>query len=378
VFQVLDLDASRMNGNRWADIFHNIPALQDTIPLAAATSLPMTYLRGLAPFLDLSTPKSDDSASSKSRKGSVGAGELEANCHPFKALRVRGIVHALQKSGSASHCMVNGCQDVVKPKDREIGIPIPGFQRIVMVLYKPCTRFLVETLEYSMGEYGAPWKGIVAAQVAAQQAEAAKNNTTNAAAGDSDDAAANPPQPIEADPVETEKLLREYLDELLRSEQEEDLLDERGFRVLRQVPNLPKEDVVFDFVQHKVPLFPKEKMTLAKIAAMEDRYCNAGSGRLEWEDIEYAYAYEGVICPGGKVMMGRWWRVGLDGAGVNDGWELDGEGCGVKVEGGEGWVRMREEEGDESGMVVEVCAGGEERWRRSKKGLERGPFVFWT
>jgi hypothetical protein len=40
------------------------------------------------------------------------------------------------------------------------------------------------------------------------------------------------------------------------------------------------------------------------------------------EDIEYAYAYEGVIIPGGKIMMGRWWMVGA--AGEGEGRELGG------------------------------------------------------
>lgn len=40
------------------------------------------------------------------------------------------------------------------------------------------------------------------------------------------------------------------------------------------------------------------------------------------DDIEYAYAYEGVIIPGGKIMMGRWWMVGASGEG--QGRELGG------------------------------------------------------
>ena len=53
------------------------------------------------------------------------------------------------------------------------------------------------------------------------------------------------------------------------------------------------------------------------------------------DDIEYAYAYEGILVPGGKIMMGRWWRCAE--AGFGEGREL--------VEGG---------------------------------GEDRGPWLFWA
>ena len=40
------------------------------------------------------------------------------------------------------------------------------------------------------------------------------------------------------------------------------------------------------------------------------------------DDIEWAWAYEGVIIPGGKIMMGRWWMVGAGGEG--EGREIGG------------------------------------------------------
>ena len=47
------------------------------------------------------------------------------------------------------------------------------------------------------------------------------------------------------------------------------------------------------------------------IEAMEDAISDPEE--LNWGTIEYAYAYEGVITPGGMVMMGKWWRLGPPG-----------------------------------------------------------------
>ena len=52
----------------------------------------------------------------------------------------------------------------------------------------------------------------------------------------------------------------------------------------------------------------------------------AACSHVPQDDIEYAYAYEGIIVPGGKIMMGRWWRCAE--AGFGEGREL--------VEGGGG------------------------------------------
>lgn len=74
------------------------------------------------------------------------------------------------------------------------------------------------------------------------------------------------------------------------------------------------------------------------IQAVEDNYRHPAS--LAWGDVEHAYAYEGVMTPGGNLMMGRWWRVGPEGYTVGAGDEYD----------------LMERNGDR----------------------ERGPFVFWA
>jgi hypothetical protein len=55
-------------------------------------------------------------------------------------------------------------------------------------------------------------------------------------------------------------------------------------------------------------------------------------GQISWEDIDFAYAYEGTICPGGNVMLGRWWGIGADGLSEevrSIGGEVDLAGAGV-------------------------------------------------
>ena len=128
---------------------------------------------------------------------------------------------------------------------------------------------------------------------------------------------------------------------------------------------------------------------------------------LQWEDIEYAYVYEGALLPGGKIMMGRWWRCGtvLGGGDGGEGFEVvedntilgdDGEDDGV---GGQGVVGGGGAEGAGGGEVdgdTEMHGagagagagadgvgdgeiGGEGTARvRGGWGRERGAWVFWS
>lgn len=78
-------------------------------------------------------------------------------------------------------------------------------------------------------------------------------------------------------------------------------------------------------------------MTRERIQQMEDRYRDPAA--VSWADVEHTYVYEGVLVPGGSVMMGKWWRLGPEGYRVGEGEEFSIGG----------------REGD----------------------CERGPFVFW-
>ncbi|RMZ88931.1 hypothetical protein DV736_g3850, partial [Chaetothyriales sp. CBS 134916] len=51
-------------------------------------------------------------------------------------------------------------------------------------------------------------------------------------------------------------------------------------------------------------VYAEDEMTKDHICALEDSYAGESNGQLYWPDIDYAYAYEGVIVPGGRLMMG--------------------------------------------------------------------------
>lgn len=74
---------------------------------------------------------------------------------------------------------------------------IPGWQRVVMVLYKPNTRYLIQVLEYAEQEFGDPHATSLTAALAA--------NTTNA------DAAANAGGQATIDMSEVERITLIYL-----------------------------------------------------------------------------------------------------------------------------------------------------------------------
>ena len=91
------------------------------------------------------------------------------------------------------------------------------------------------------------------------------------------------------------------------------------------LPSPPSSPLLLTPLLHSNPpslLHPPPPSSLPLLTATQD-------------DIEYAYAYEGIVVPGGKIMMGRWWRCAE--AGFGEGREL--------VEGG---------------------------------GEDRGPWLFWA
>ncbi len=224
----------------WPPIFATIPILESTTPHAEAGSSHV-YVRGIAPFL------------SPTR---------HPDMYPaYKSLRVRGVIHAL-------------------PAQKEI----PGWRRVVMVMYQPTPRYLLAVLDENLPEDDDPFgniepiaalhvpktdqEGVAVQPAAVDQAQAqAQAQVQNQAQMAVDDATS-------ANPEEAEKAMREEL-------------EGRG--------------------ELKGPLGPTY-LTRDFIAEMEDNL--HPPEELAWEDISYAYIYEGVIIPGGKIMMGRYWRCG--------------------------------------------------------------------
>ncbi|KAL2427001.1 hypothetical protein ABEF95_006400 [Exophiala dermatitidis] len=232
----------------WPPIFQAIPAFAKSIPESASC----LFFRGVAPFVQISSSRIDKKVTSGSQ--STLTVPVLHKYHPFLALRVRGLIHTIPS------------------QPNEDGIP--GWNRIVMVLYKPSKRYLIEVLENAEEEYGGPF------------GTAGTNQLVQAGQGQGAAAAI-------MDPAEIEHALGMYLEDKL-------------------VTNPLWRDPV--------------RMNREVIEEIEEMF--RLSEYLDWNDIDYAYAYEGVVLPGGKIMMGRWWRCGMLGEG--DAMELDEEGIPVE------------------------------------------------
>ena len=350
-------------------IFASIPAVGRTLPTQDADPS-VLYLRGIAPFLDLSSEIVNASKTAENTNAD------NIKYHPYKALRLRGFIHNLP----SSELRHDSCGEGGHIMDPEL--PIPGFGRVFFMLYKPTTRYLVKVLEYHMGDFGDNWSIYVSNHLA--NAEATPSDppidpelglatvpsvpTTTVAIAEVVDGSA-----LAHDPGKAEKILQDYLDHLLTGSHEVDAFDDRGARIFEK-----NADGIPDFAKTQVPNFPLEEMTRDRINAMEESFLDMKS--LMWEDIEYAYAYEGAVMPGGQLMMGRWWRVGLAGMGINEGFEIDADGHGVEIRSGEPWIRIVTDEDDDMIVDWEGLVDNEylRRGRKKSRGLERGPFCFWT
>lgn len=287
----------------WPDTFQQIPCFEDTVPVSSLETAQLRsgglgstfFLRGTAPFMDVD-----------------GLGVRQS----FNALRLRGVIHPLPAEFNLPNSNDGGGQTAPLPIPIAMkpALPIPGFRRIVLVLYKPNVQVLLRQLEYADETFGSTFGVSVTAQM--DQATITELQDVLHNGGDLTE--------------EAMELLRRHLVELIQkreSEGKEDGDDMKG-------------------------RWTKEELEILEKGFHKD-------GQISWADIEYAYAYEGVICPGGNVMMGRWWRVGMAGMGVSDGCEIDSSGLGVP-------------HGDANPADAAADGG-----RATRKTLERGPFVFW-
>ncbi|KIX06684.1 uncharacterized protein Z518_04660 [Rhinocladiella mackenziei CBS 650.93] len=137
-----------------------------------------------------------------------------------------------------------------------------------MVLYKPTKRYLAQVLEWEEQNYGEPFGPAISNQLM-QDAEGVVG--------------------FDLDPAQVDAQMENHL-----------------ITKLTENPDWRDPD----------------KMNKFTVGHMEESFRT--SEYLNWEDIEYAYAYRGVIIPRGKIMMGRYWRCGMLGSG--DGLELDADG----------------------------------------------------
>jgi hypothetical protein len=131
----------------WPSIFSTIPAFASAAPSLSST--PFTYIRGVAPHLDLSCTTTDQNHLSKPKAPKY---------HPFLGLRLRGLVHSIS-SPVAAASSDDGFLDW------ELDAGIPGFHRIIMVLYQPTIRHLISVWEHACGEFGNVFQQTISGQM---------------------------------------------------------------------------------------------------------------------------------------------------------------------------------------------------------------------
>ena len=187
----------------WPRILAAIPILKDSIPpfvwfgmsQRPNGSTPHCYefVMGLAPFLNLphllrpqqqlpsppkpsptilrsdvsppATPDRTEFSQPRRTTGSLTLPSIQApkpktssslghtKYHLFLSLRVRGIIHPIPAYLPATEDL----REHVQPELAGIA----GWRRIVMVMYKPSTRYLVQVLERAMGDFGEPFMQMV-------------------------------------------------------------------------------------------------------------------------------------------------------------------------------------------------------------------------
>jgi hypothetical protein len=125
-----------------------IPAFASTPPKHSST--PYSYLRGVAPHLNISTCTSIDLDPYPNFK--------DQKYHPFLGLRLRGLVHSVSTPVAAA-ASANGFSAW------ELDAGIPGFHRIIMVLYQPTTRYLVSVWEHACEEFGDIFQQTISGQM---------------------------------------------------------------------------------------------------------------------------------------------------------------------------------------------------------------------
>ncbi len=322
VIQKLDVAVSTNNDEDgfWPPILQSIPVFEKTVPDLKSGSC--VFVRGLAQFVDLSTLDSDKKSPPASQATlTLPTPPKLPKYHPYLAMRLRGVIHSIDAQPQAKG--PDGAHH-----------SIPGWNRIVMVLYKPNKRHLIQVLEHAEEEFGNSFSAAITTQMM-------QNGTNSAQIAQILNGIAPAGQAL--DPIELDAQLDAYLRQKLVSND-----------LWRDGKNLDKDT----------------------IETMEEKY--RLSEYLDWNDIDYAYAYEGAILPGGKIMMGRWWRLAMVGQGDGMEWsdalgEVDDgdEGDAMDVDGDAIVVS-----GDQNGAGAVNGNGhghGQSRWKK----LERGPFIFW-
>jgi hypothetical protein len=385
-------DVGRKKAAIWPDIFAIIPCFLLTVPdgreeihrLVNTNLGPTYFLQGFAPFMDIEAEIDAHHARigifDKKAKGkcSKSNNEKASATHPFNALRLRGMIHPLPSDAPIPKYLrktghSESTTDIPPLLNLVPELPIPGFRRIVMVLYKPSVMDLIKQLEYANQDFGSSFTVSVSSQMspATQQAYQALDGNG------------------EEIPEDAVKLLRAHLMKLINKREAElakeafgdensdtdnattaaDVLSNNASTDTAAAKSPSTDEQAASTITEDdaaaasatAPTTPNTAAppppaltssqraalwTSTTITSLETGFHT--SGQLDWNDIDYAYAYEGVVCPGGNVMLGRWWRAGMAGVAVSDGFEIDQAGQGVPT-----------------------------GYDATERKVERGPFVFW-
>ena len=458
---VLDFESSGSNkdGTFWPPVFSTIPAFADVMPKDREQGYyNVVYLRGIAPFLEL---EHRDRHKNEQSDTEADISDKLPKWHPFLASRVHGFVHDISDSAILGRKpRRERFSDTGKEEEEKA---IPGWKHIVMVIYKPTSRQILSVLEHAMEDYGGTsgaetnfntadiWNGAdgtngtdIQAPEQTQQTQVQNSTagTTTQSTNTTAQDVATTPNDADADPTDEQIEARLRLQITRRLKTYSEIYRKRADEIknyiaagaspyrINQKPKAPPKPLP--------ALFSPEH-----IRQLEEAHSSATY--MTWDDgtIDYAYAYEGVIVPGGKIMLGRWWRIhGIEGMG--QGKEVGPDAVGVEVrpvvqpetsgdasfegeskkgkrkakkqgpregkrkstrkkttrkvacsdtdERGEGEDEQdadyEDEEYGAEGDVepekeveyefVTMLNGEESRAVNACKGLERGPFVFWT
>ncbi|KPI45843.1 uncharacterized protein AB675_428 [Cyphellophora attinorum] len=293
------------------------------------------------------------------KAGSIQDKDILSLKHRYLSMRVRGVVHPLpwqHPDGAATTGDGSVMDDPFvsttkrsKPLSRMVPpMPVPGFHRVVLVFYMPSLAQAVQQLEHCFEEYGNSFGVSISAQmdndavagimaglangnVAAANA-AANAATINAATGGAPESAADNDSQINDKVV---KLLTKHLHGLVTRKEAEIVAADEANRRKREasVASAANGRSGSDAAVSGSSLTALTSSEVWTPGLLEYLELNLHpDGQISWEDIDYAYAYEGAICPGGNVMLGRWWRIGADGLSEevhSIGGEVDFAGAGV-------------------------------------------------
>jgi len=345
-----EISVSNKDGTFWPPLFSTIPAFADVMPDdRGSKDHNVTYLRGIAPFLEL---QHHDKHKNDHSEAEAGGADKLPRWHPFLASRVHGFVHDIPEDAILGRKPRRDRFSEFNDKEKAI----PGWKHIVMIIYKPTSRQLLSVLEHAMEDYGGAsgaemtfntadiWSGAdgtngtgVQAPEQVQQSQDQNSiagtisQNSNAAAQNAATTPNNDDAGTDADTDPTDEQVEARL--CLQINRRIKVYSERYHQRADEIKNY-KAPVDSPYrIRQKPKPPPKPLPTLFSpehIRHLEEAHSSAVY--MTWDDgtIDYAYAYEGVIIPGGKIMLGRWWRIhGVDGMGR--GKEIGPDAVGVEV-----------------------------------------------